>query len=419
MTRVLLFLVLLSTISCQEEKHSTNTKKDTSSERSYKQVIKDSLSIELETLKADYFNGLGVAIVNETGVLYEKGIGFSDVESKRPYTTNTIQPIASVSKTFIGIALFKAVEKGLLKLDDPINKYLPFEVINPNHPDELITIRQLATHTSSIVDTENYMGRAYILKEKIDSSIIKRDNIPQSFNPSRNKITLAEFLKRYLSTEGEWYNQNAFLKNKPGDLFEYTNVGASLAAYIIEVVSNQSYATFTKEHIFEPLGMTNTAWEYDAIDFDKVSTFYSNPSSTVPHYSLITYPDGGCLTTVADLGKYLSELMKAYAGKGILLSEKSYKQLFEKQLKPENFIDRDPNHPYDDEYNTGIFMGFSGTNNIGHTGGDPGTSSLLFFNPEKGIGAILLVNTNIENQDGVDAYYGIYNKLWEVGLKLK
>ena len=330
-----------------------------------------------------------------------------------------MQPIASVSKTFIGIALLKAQEKGLLNLDDPINKYLPFKVSNPHFPNDPITIRQLATHTSTIIDTENYLGRAYVLNDKIDSTSINIENIPQSFNPNDTKIALPQFLENYLSEKGKWYEKDAFTENKPGQLFEYTNIGASLAAYIVEIVANQSFADFTTENILKPLKMTNSGWSYDGIDFDKVSTLYSSPKVVVPYYSLITYPDGGFLTSVNDLGKYLNEIMKGYLGNGTLLSKASYKELFKRQLKGKSFTDRIPNHPYKDDYNIGIFIGFSGTGNIGHTGGDPGASSLMFFNPKDKIGRILIVNTNIENQEGVNAYYGIFNKLEEYSKKLK
>lgn len=413
MNKLLLSLLgILFIVSCKQKPNSAKEIADN-------QPIKDSLTLEIKNLNKNYFNGLGVAIVDSTGILYEKGIGFADIKSNRPYTINTVQPIASVSKTFIGIALLKAQEKGLLNLDDPINKYLPFEVMNPTFKNEPITIRQLSTHTSTIVDTENYMGRAYVLKDRIDSTSIKIENIPQSFNTNDTKIPLSKFLENYLSEKGKWYKKDAFNENKPGESFEYTNVGASLAAYIIEIVSNQSYAEFTTEYILKPLKMDNSGWSYDVINFDKVSMLYSSPKMEVPYYSLITYPDGGFLTSVNDLAKYLHEIMKGYLGNGTLLSKASYKELFKEQLNAENFTERDANHPYKDEYNIGIFMGFSGTGNIGHTGGDPGVSSLMFFNPKDKTGRILLVNTNIENQEGINAYYGIFNKLEEFGTKLK
>lgn len=408
---VLSLLGVLLLISCKQKQNSEHAIPD-------HQVVKDSLTLEIKNLNKNYFNGIGVAIVDSKGVLYEDGIGFADVKSKKPYTVNTIQPIASVSKTFIGISLLIAQEKGLLNLDDPINKYLPFKIQNPNFPNESITIRQLATHTSSIVDTENYMDRSYVLKDKQDSSRTNIKNIPQSFNASDTKIPLSEFLKNYLSKEGKWYNKNAFSKNKPGKLFEYSNVGASLAAYIIEIASKQCYSDFTTQYILKPLEMKNSGWNYSDVNFDNVSTLYSDTKSIIPYYSLITYPDGGFITSIADLGKYLSELIKGYSGNGTLLSQKSYKELFKKQLKAENFEERNTTNPYNDEYNTGIFIGFSAMDNIGHTGGDPGVSSLMFFNAKDKIGRILLVNTDIQNQEGVNAYYGIFNKLGAYSKKL-
>jgi CubicO group peptidase (beta-lactamase class C family) len=409
---ILTLFGILLIISCKQKPNSAK-------EIVVKQPIKDSLTLEIKNLSKNYFNGLAVAIVDSTGILYEKGIGFSDIKSNKPYTINTIQPIASISKTFIGISLMIAQEKGLLNLDDPINKYLSFEVQNPNFPNLPITIRQLATHTSSIVDTENYMNRSYVLKDKIDSTLTKNENIPQSFNPNDTKISLSEFLKNYLFNDGKWFDKNAFTKNKPGQLFEYTNVGASLAAYIIEIVSNQSYSDFTTVNIFKPLGMKNSGWHYNDVNFENVSILYSNSETSVPYYSLITYPDGGFLTTINDLSKYLNELIKGYSGNGTLLSKANYKELFERQLNAENFTERNANHPYKDDYNIGIFMGYSGTGNIGHTGGDPGVSSLMFFNPKDKIGRILLVNTNIENQEGMNAYYGIFDKLGDYSKKLK
>ncbi len=409
---LLIFLGIFALLSCK-------LNKDSDRQTTNDQLIKDSLTSEIADLGKDFFNGLGVAIVDSAGVRYEKGIGFSDVNSKKPYTVHTVQPIASVSKTLIGIALMKAQEMELLNLDDPVNEFLPFKVENPSHPNDPITIRHLATHTSSILDNDNYESKSYVLRSKADSTGVKFENIPQNFNSSELKVSLSEYLKNYLSKEGEWYSENAFSKDLPGQMFEYTNVGASLAAYIIEVVSNQSYAEFTTEHILEPLGMNQSAWSYDDVDLDHASSLYSNQKTTIPLYSLISYPDGGLLTNVSDLAKYLVELINGYSGSGTLLRKESYAELFEIQLEDENFVDRDPNHPYDDEYNSGIFMGFSGTGNVGHTGGDPGVSTLMFFNSKDKIGRILLVNTNIENQEGVNAYYDIYNTLEKYAPKLQ
>ena len=131
--------------------------KEAPNEESAAKSYSDSLTMKLIKIhKQGYINGFSVAIVNENDVLYQTGIGYADTGSKDRFTENTIQNIGSVSKTFIGIALLKAQEMGKLSLDDPINKYLPFKVFNPDYPEVDITLRQLSTHTSTILDTDYY-----------------------------------------------------------------------------------------------------------------------------------------------------------------------------------------------------------------------------------------------------------------------
>lgn len=68
--------------------------------------------------KTTCFNGFGVALVNDKGVLYQNGFGITDFRTKLKYDENIVQNIASVSKTFLGIAILKAQELGKLILDD-------------------------------------------------------------------------------------------------------------------------------------------------------------------------------------------------------------------------------------------------------------------------------------------------------------
>ena len=96
--------------------------------------------------------GLGAAIIVNKKVVWMKGYGFADKEHGVPFTPDTIMNIGSISKTFTGVALMRAVQEGKLSLDEDINTYLPFKVINPFFPNERITLRQLATHTSGITD---------------------------------------------------------------------------------------------------------------------------------------------------------------------------------------------------------------------------------------------------------------------------
>lgn len=377
----------------------------------------DSTSIKLtEELKKicarEYINGFSVAIVNQDGILYEKGYGYSDIKTNQKYTNNTVQNIASISKTFIGIALLKAQELGKLNLDDPINTHLPFDVSNPYFPNEQITIRQLATHTSSIKDPSQYEKNGYILKEK-ENKVAKANS---NFRSPDEKIVLDDFLKNILSTQGKWYKKNNFSKTKPGEIFEYSNVGAGLAALIIEKATNQSFNKFTNEHILKPLKMSDSGWSYNEIDFLKHSKLYLNNETELAFYELANYPDGGLITSSSDLGKYLTELIAGYSGNGKILNNESYKELFKPQLTDVNYTERNES-VYNDEYNMGIFMGISAQGQIGHTGGDPGVATHMFFNTETKIGKLLIVNTELK-KEGIQEFIDIWRKLEEYETKL-
>ena len=104
--------------------------------------------------------GLGAAVIVDRQVVWMKGYGFADRARARPFTPNTIMNVGSIAKPFVGVAMMRAVHEGKLSLDEDINTYLPFRVVNPHHPNERITLRHLATHSSSITDRwEVYVPR--------------------------------------------------------------------------------------------------------------------------------------------------------------------------------------------------------------------------------------------------------------------
>ena len=130
--------------------------------------------------------GMAVAIVNKDEVLYKNQFGYADVASKKPYTHNTIHNIGSTSKTFIGVAIMQLVEQGQLTLDTKVNDILPFKVTNPHHPESAITIRQLATHTSSIRDHHfNYALRAYTSTDATKGCLLYTSPSPRDQRGSR------------------------------------------------------------------------------------------------------------------------------------------------------------------------------------------------------------------------------------------
>ena len=386
------------------------------------QTVMHSLTAELDSIqKNGQINGFAVAMVNQNGVLYKKGFGYSNRETKEKYTENTIQHIASVSKTLIGIALLKAQEMGKLSLDDPIQDYLPFKVINPNFPKEKMTIRQLATHTSGINDTdEQYMERAWILAKDQDLTNISTDYPAQRLNPSQLNIAMEEYLKGYLEVNGAYFQEDNYLNLKPGELYNYSNIGATLCALVIEKATGQPYDIFTKEHILKPLNMNATGWSLKDVDMTKHSRLYRNDNSVLPFYTAITYPDGMLISSSSDMAIYLAELVKGYIGKGTLLKKESYQELFTEQLKAENFESRNADNPYDEDYNPALFIGHSALGYIGHSGGDAGVATWMFFDKEKKTGRYIVINTDMGNDERAKEleYYAIWDKMNEYFDKL-
>jgi CubicO group peptidase (beta-lactamase class C family) len=355
----------------------------------FAQNVSEKLNEKLREMQVKSgFPGFAVAIVNEKGVLYQNGFGFADVKSKMPYTTRTIQPVGSVSKTVIGAALMKAVEMNLFSLDANVNEILPFKVYNPNFPASEITIKQIAAHTSSIVDREEIYEKTYVKAKK-------------------SGVSLGDFLKDYLSVEGKYYSAKNFDKNEPGAAFNYTNIGAALAAYLIETKSGMAFADFTAKYVFAPLEMNRTDWFYNETKAKNYATLYDAKRKPLPVYSSITYPDGSLKTSVEDLSKYLREIIKGYSGEGKILSKSSFQTMLDKQFAADKLpLKINPKEP-----NQGVFFVHRKNGLIGHTGSDPGVSAFMFFNPTTKIGKIFITNIDI----GEDAKLAAqFVEIWQV-----
>ncbi len=352
-------------------------------------------SLALLSAAAD-FNGSGAAIAGPDGVLYQHGFGMADLARRMPYTARTVQPIASISKTFIGLAVMKAQELGKLELDDPVSKYLPFAVVNPHHPEVPITVRHLATHTSTILDTDDYLQRSYVLLDTTDLAIdLALDMDGVRFTPPAASMSMEDFLHDYLAKEGAWYSDSAFLSTKPGERFTYSNIGATLAALVVEKAVGIPFDAFTQQHILDPLDMRASGWHVESAPDTALTAQYSDRTTPYPRYRLITYPDGGFTTCAADMAKYMAELIRGYRGEGTLLSKASYAEYFRKQLADTHF-EEPPTDRFDD-HNIGIFMSFNSEGEVGHGGGDPGTLSLLYIDPKTGLGRYMILNTDLEN----------------------
>ena len=325
--------------------------------------------------------GLGAAIIVDRKVAWKKGHGFADRERGIPFTPDSVMNIGSISKTFTGVALMRVVEDERLSLDEDINSYLPFRVVNPHHPDAKITLRHLATHTSGITDrlsvykdTYHYDGR-----------------VPEP---------LGEFLKSYFVPGGTQYSKDNFLNVKPGTHRDYSNIAAGLAGCIVEVSVGEKLNAYARKIIFSPLRMNDTAWQLSDVEPARHAKLYVVQNDlTIPIslYEGTTYPDGGVRTSVADLSKFFIALLSdGVYDETRILTKRSIDEMLRFQYtrshKPDNVIL--------EEKNSGLFWSTKfDVTRIGHGGSDPGLKTEMLANLSKDIGVILFTNTSLPEQD--------------------
>lgn len=385
-------------------------------------VIVKAVEVELDKKldsihKLGYFHGMGIGMVSDKGPIFQQGYGYRDRKIRADYTENTIQNIASISKVILGLTLAKAVEDGHINLDDDINKYLDYEVRHPEFPETPILMKHLSSHTSSIGDGD-YYELSYISLEDdaTDNPKIDQDEL-ENFQSSKDALSLKEFLKNGLTTIDTTLDSYIFSPYEPGTAYQYSNIGAGLTAYIIEKAVGEDFKSYSKKHIIDPLGLENTSWNVADLDTRKSSTLYSTLELRYPLYELITYADGGLYTTTNDLGVILTELIKGYNGNGTLLKTSTYVQLFKKQLDESHFKDEKSLADFNKGFNKGIFITYE-NDGIGHSGGDPGVSTLMYFNPKTNLGQITFLNTDYNSEEAYGSFIATDSILKEFGNKI-
>lgn len=199
-------------------------------------------------IKEGRLKGVHAAVYQNGSLVYDHFYGYRDVELKDTMQGNEEYFIQSMTKPIVSVGLMKLYEAGKIKLDDPIEKYLPefknLRVVNDpkigsssgSHPaNASITIRQLLSHTSG-------------LSHGISPIAYDKEIFNAAFNPTIK--TLAERVAVIATLP---------LMFQPGTKFTYS-FSVDVTARIIEVVSGKSLDVYLKEKIFEPLGMKNTGY---------------------------------------------------------------------------------------------------------------------------------------------------------------
>lgn len=226
-----------------------------------------------EELKTTNTPGAAVAVIVEGRVMFAKGFGVSNVETKTPVTPDTLFRIASTTKMLTAAALVALAEQGKIKLDEPIGKYV--KGLSPKLSQ--VTVHQLLTHTAGLRDS-------------------------YSTNGTHDDSALASFVR-------SWTDD--YLIGNPSEVYSYSNIGYGLAALVLESVTGKPYADAMNDILFQPLGMRRTtlrpteAMTYPLSQGHEILSGQTNPSVVRPFADDSRYwANGGVFTSVADFSRF-------------------------------------------------------------------------------------------------------------------
>ena len=273
--------------------------------------------------------GAVTLVATKDKVLDVATVGWADVAAKKPMQADAMFWIASMSKAMTAAGLMVLVDEGKVKLDDPVEKYLPeFKgqmviaekdeahtlLKKPVHP---ITVRNVLSHTSGLP-----------FKSPIEE-------------PTLDMIPLVTAVKSHAMSA---------LMFEPDSKYQYSNAGINTAGRIIEVVSGMSYEDFLQKRLFEPLGMKDTTfWPNDEQVSRLAKSYKPNAAKTDLEETTVTQlhyplqdrrrqpmPGGGLFATAADVAAFCQLLMNNGMHQDQrVLSEAAVKEMTRRQTAPE------------------------------------------------------------------------------------
>lgn len=349
----------------------------------------------------DKLAGMSCGIIKNNKIVWQFAYGWSDIENKIPMTSNSIFMLASVSKTITGTTLMLLYDKGKLKLDDNINKYIPFKIRNPEYPDDSITIRMLLTHTSSFNDNFKYITPLYQERDVTSPP-------------------LGELVKDFFSIDGKYYESSNFTKDKPGESFNYSNMNFVVVAYLVELISQEPFNDYCKKNLLKPLDMKRSAWYYSELDEQELAVQYeldstqSNGIKRIAHYSWPGLADGCFHASVPQYANFLRMVLNngIYKGKTII-GVNTVSEIFKPQ-KVKGITSEKTDLPTPD---WGLIWGIcelSGQKFYYHTGGGTGIKTAVLINPANKSGLIWFITGEAKTMETYTSiFFLLLNKLQE------
>src|SRR5688572_2949670 len=222
---VAIFLILL-VFSC------TLSSTSGSETGSFESIVKE-FEVQLQKdIKDDGIEGsISAAIVRNDKIMWSKAFGYADREMRTPADTNTIYRTGSISKSFTAFLMMQLVEEGLIKLDDPIELYLPeIKKLKGYSDSTRITFHQLSSHTSGLIREPELEGAAKGPIENWEDKIIQ--SIPKTS-----------------------------FQSKPGEKFSYSNIGYGILGLSLSRAVKTPFLELMKDKIFIPLKMNSSYFQ--------------------------------------------------------------------------------------------------------------------------------------------------------------
>lgn len=315
-------------------------------------------SQSIDTVKLDkYFSALeknnkfmgSVALLKEGKIVYQKTIGFSDVENKVKPTADTKYRIGSISKTFTATLIMKAVEEEKIKLEDTLDKFFP-EVKNADK----ISVENLLNHRSGI---HNFTD---------DALYMMYNTQPKSRKEMLDIIVAS-------GTDFE-----------PNEKSAYSNSNYVLLSYLLEDIYKKTFSEIVKEKIVTPLALNNTFFGEKINPKNNEANSYRYTGKWIKSTETnmaIPMGAGGIVSTPTDLTLFADALFN-----GKLISKKSIATMM--QIK--------------DSYGLGLFqIPFNTKISYGHTGGIDGFTSVFSYFPEDKISFAMVSNGSNYNTNNI------------------